>query len=82
MTEEQAQTTTCSDGVASPCIGVCRLDGATALCVGCLRTGSEIGAWREADNALRRLILDRIRARRSAAALPIAIELGVPSGTG
>ena len=29
----------------SPCIGVCRVDGATGLCVGCLRTLDEIARW-------------------------------------
>ena len=28
----------------SPCINVCRLDD-NGLCVGCLRTGEEIGRW-------------------------------------
>jgi uncharacterized protein len=28
----------------SPCINVCRLDEG-GLCVGCLRTGDEIGRW-------------------------------------
>jgi uncharacterized protein len=28
----------------SPCINVCRLD-AQGLCVGCLRSGAEIGRW-------------------------------------
>jgi predicted Fe-S protein YdhL (DUF1289 family) len=28
----------------SPCINVCALD-AQGLCVGCLRTGDEIGRW-------------------------------------
>jgi predicted Fe-S protein YdhL (DUF1289 family) len=29
----------------TPCIGTCRLDG-RGYCVGCLRTGEEIGRWR------------------------------------
>jgi len=29
----------------SPCINVCRIDEATRLCVGCLRTLDEIAAW-------------------------------------
>ncbi|MEP6898482.1 MAG: DUF1289 domain-containing protein [Rhodanobacter sp.] len=28
----------------SPCIGICRLDG-HGYCVGCQRTGEEIGRW-------------------------------------
>ena len=31
--------------VPSPCINVCRIDEATRLCVGCLRTLDEIAAW-------------------------------------
>ena len=29
----------------SPCINVCRIDDATRLCVGCLRSLDEIAAW-------------------------------------
>ncbi len=29
----------------SPCIGICKLDDATGYCLGCGRTGSEIGDW-------------------------------------
>ena len=29
----------------TPCIGICRLDG-RGYCVGCRRTGEEIGRWR------------------------------------
>lgn len=30
--------------VLSPCIGICQLDD-NGLCVGCFRTGDEIGRW-------------------------------------
>jgi predicted Fe-S protein YdhL (DUF1289 family) len=29
----------------SPCIGICKLDDATGYCLGCGRTGTEIGDW-------------------------------------
>lgn len=29
----------------SPCISVCQMDSQTSLCIGCLRTIPEIGAW-------------------------------------
>ncbi|MFT3731973.1 MAG: DUF1289 domain-containing protein [Hyphomicrobium sp.] len=29
----------------SPCIGICKLDDATGFCLGCGRTGREIGDW-------------------------------------
>jgi uncharacterized protein len=31
--------------VSTPCINVCILDPLSALCIGCGRTGEEIGAW-------------------------------------
>lgn len=29
----------------SPCIGICKLDDATGYCLGCGRTGAEVGDW-------------------------------------
>jgi predicted Fe-S protein YdhL (DUF1289 family) len=34
------------DLIASPCVGVCTVDRARGICIGCLRTLQEIGAWR------------------------------------
>jgi predicted Fe-S protein YdhL (DUF1289 family) len=34
------------DYVASPCVSVCTMDKASGMCIGCLRTLAEIGAWR------------------------------------
>ena len=40
--------------VPSPCMSVCRMDSATELCEGCLRTLDEIAAWgRMADEEKR-----------------------------
>lgn len=49
---------------ASPCVGTCRLDPLGAVCMGCLRTLDEIGAWASADAATKREILDRVARRR------------------
>ena len=51
--------------VASPCISVCRIDDATRLCVGCLRTLDEIAAWGTLDNAARRRVWHAIEQRRA-----------------
>jgi predicted Fe-S protein YdhL (DUF1289 family) len=51
--------------IASPCIGVCTLDQQTKLCLGCLRSGAEIAAWRDADSELRLRILERVGLRRA-----------------
>ena len=49
--------------VASPCVGVCRIDAATGLCAGCLRTLDEIAAWSVLDDDARRAVWDAIRLR-------------------
>ena len=53
--------------IPSPCIGVCRLDPASGLCTGCMRTLDEIAAWPAAGEAERLAIVERLRARRRAA---------------
>jgi uncharacterized protein len=40
----------------SPCIGICRLDE-RGYCEGCLRTGEEIGRWREMSDAERLYVM-------------------------
>ena len=52
--------------VASPCIGVCRLDERAGWCVGCLRTREEIARWRDADEAEPCRILAAVARRRAA----------------
>ena len=50
----KARTIELSDFVPSPCISVCRMDAATGLCEGCLRTLDEIAAWGSASDADKR----------------------------
>ena len=53
-----------ADGrVASPCISVCRIDDATGLCAGCLRTLDEIAVWSVLDDVDRRAVWAAIAAR-------------------
>jgi predicted Fe-S protein YdhL (DUF1289 family) len=49
--------------IASPCVGVCTLD-ADGYCVGCLRTGDEIGAWRSLDDRERARFMDEVLPQR------------------
>jgi len=49
----------------SPCIGLCRLDEATGLCVGCARTAQEIALWRDAGQSARDEVWARLPARRA-----------------
>jgi hypothetical protein len=55
--------------VASPCVGICRLDKVSGLCVGCLRTGDEIALWPNATTIVKAAILTRIERRRRSSAL-------------
>ncbi len=50
--------------VPSPCISVCRIDAATGLCVGCLRTLDEIAGWGSLDDDARRAVWSAIEQRR------------------
>jgi uncharacterized protein len=51
--------------VKSPCIDVCRFEGRTGFCFGCLRTLEEAGAWDRLADHKRHVIL-RERSRREA----------------
>jgi len=55
--------------VASPCISVCRMDAATGLCVGCLRTIDEIAEWSVLDEGARRDVWTAIAQRRARMAI-------------
>jgi hypothetical protein len=47
----------------SPCVGICQLDAASGYCVGCARTGAEIGGWAGMSDGERRAVLDALPAR-------------------
>ena len=47
----------------SPCLSVCRMDAASGLCEGCLRTLAEIAAWGGMDNGSKRAVWQRIAQR-------------------
>jgi uncharacterized protein len=51
-------------GVASPCINVCRMDAASGLCEGCLRTIDEIAAWGMLADDDKRALWQRLEQRR------------------
>jgi predicted Fe-S protein YdhL (DUF1289 family) len=50
--------------IATPCIKVCVVDGASSLCLGCYRTLSEIGGWSMLDDAERAAIMADLPTRR------------------
>jgi predicted Fe-S protein YdhL (DUF1289 family) len=47
----------------SPCINICSLD-AQGYCVGCLRTGAEIGSWMSMSAAEQWRLLAELAERR------------------
>jgi len=48
----------------SPCINVCSLDPA-GFCIGCLRTGAEIGRWMSMSAQEQRQLLAQLDERRN-----------------
>ena len=53
----------------SPCVQICRISMATGWCEGCQRRLEEIGAWSGLDEAGKRAVWRRIRARRGSEGL-------------
>lgn len=49
--------------IATPCVKVCIVDGASGLCLGCWRTLSEIGGWSGLSDAERERIMAELPAR-------------------
>ena len=50
--------------VPSPCVNVCQMDTRTGLCLGCLRTLDEIGAWMDYSVSEKLEVLGRLDERR------------------
>ncbi len=50
--------------ITTPCIKVCVVDGESGLCLGCLRTLSEIAGWASISEAERQAVLAELPARR------------------
>lgn len=51
--------------IQSPCIDICRIDGTSGLCVGCLRTRDEIREWKGATDTRRQQIIDELMHREA-----------------
>ena len=51
--------------IATPCIKVCVVDGASGLCLGCHRTLPEIARWEALTEVERADIITALPARRS-----------------
>ena len=49
--------------IISPCVGVCSIDPQSDLCIGCLRTSSEIAIWPQIDRQKAYQIMKEIKGR-------------------
>jgi hypothetical protein len=67
MSSNVAQGTQPPRAVATPCVKVCVVDGASGLCLGCWRTLSEIGGWSGFTDAERGRIMGELGGRAGAA---------------
>lgn len=54
--------------IESPCIHICQIDPDAKLCVGCLRTLTEIACWGSMPPEARRAIMQDLPARAAARA--------------
>ncbi len=52
--------------IASPCVGVCKMDDERKYCIGCLRTIDEIKNWSRSDNNYKSAVVAQLRQRRRA----------------
>ncbi|MBU1385498.1 MAG: DUF1289 domain-containing protein [Alphaproteobacteria bacterium] len=53
--------------IATPCVQVCAVDGASGLCLGCWRTLPEIAGWSGFTDAERAAIMAALPGRAAAA---------------
>ncbi|RFC65172.1 DUF1289 domain-containing protein [Fulvimarina endophytica] len=58
--------------IETPCTGICQLHPKTGLCLGCGRTGSEIGAWSALSRADRTALMAELPARLETAEMKTA----------
>ena len=51
--------------IATPCVMVCTVDGASGLCLGCFRTLPEIATWSRMSDEERAKIMGELDGRQS-----------------
>lgn len=70
MSSNSAESPRPPRAIATPCVKVCIVDGASGLCLGCWRTLSEIGGWSGLSDAERARIMAELPGREAAAGRP------------
>ncbi|QLQ12456.1 MAG: DUF1289 domain-containing protein [Brevundimonas sp.] len=66
--------------VATPCIQVCTVDGASGLCLGCRRSLAEIARWSRLSDEERDQIMAELPGRNALCQKPSATSEPDPSG--
>jgi len=61
-----ARSPVAEDPPPSPCTKVCTIDRRTGWCLGCWRTGEEIGAWPAMSAQAKRALLAELATRQPA----------------
>lgn len=51
--------------IASPCVMVCTVDGASGLCLGCFRTLTEIATWSRMTDEARAAVMSELEGRKT-----------------
>jgi uncharacterized protein len=64
--------------IETPCTKVCTIDRGSGFCIGCGRTGAEIGGWLGMTADQRRAVMAELQARLSAIGKPAAGRCTVP----
>lgn len=67
--------------ITSPCINVCRMDDASGLCIGCLRTLDEIAGWSRASDEGKRAIIAAVERRRGGTSPATTSDVASDRGT-
>lgn len=57
----------------SPCVGICKLDDVSGQCLGCARTGDEIGRWSGMTEMQRDAVWDLLPGRHDALAIRLRL---------
>jgi len=66
----------------SPCVGICKLDDRSGYCLGCARTGDEIGRWSGMSEAQRDALWAKLPARHEELAIRMRLLPWTPDEIG
>lgn len=51
--------------IQSPCVDICKIDGKTGFCIGCLRTRDEIREWKNMTDHRRHQVINDSSRRKT-----------------